>query len=87
VIISVGGLSAVFYVGASGRRGVGAAGLRGCCRAARQARYLSHGCRVVHQSSCSCRGTSSEDYLEQNVAAAGIQLPDKEHDELNSLKY
>jgi aryl-alcohol dehydrogenase-like predicted oxidoreductase len=29
-------------------------------------------------------GTSSEDYLEQNVAAAGIQPSDKEHDELGS---
>jgi aryl-alcohol dehydrogenase-like predicted oxidoreductase len=30
-------------------------------------------------------GTSSEDHLEQNVAAAGIQLSDKEYDELDSL--
>jgi hypothetical protein len=30
-------------------------------------------------------GTSSEDYLEQNVAVAGIQLSDKEYDELGSL--
>jgi hypothetical protein len=30
-------------------------------------------------------GRSSEDYLEQNVAAAGIQLSDKEYDEPDSL--
>jgi pyridoxine 4-dehydrogenase len=30
-------------------------------------------------------GRSSEDYLEQNVAATGIQLSGKEYDELDSL--